>query len=325
MSQEKHTYDAARIEVLEGLDAVRKRPGMYVGNTGERGLHGLVLTAVDRTVNEVLAGRARAVEVALLADGAVRIAHDGDSWTDLEGADLAVQWERLPGRWWPYDRRCVVSWSALGLAVVNALSDRLTAQDRKGGELRSLAYEFGRAVAAPPADPATGAVLTFRPDPEIFPNVSLSFDTLAERLRELAFLNRELDLTLTGGGRFARFRSPGGLRDWLTHLCGDRQDIHAFEQDVPAMDGTLEVAFVRTDGPDRRIRSFVNSFPTHDGTHVEGLLDGTCTPYEGLTAIVSVKLDRAEFGGACRDVLTSESVRSAVAEAVRRYLEESCR
>ncbi|MFJ1757929.1 DNA gyrase subunit B [Kitasatospora sp. NPDC088134] len=325
MSQGNHTYDASQIKVLEGLDAVRGRPGMYIGSTGERGLHGLVLTAIDRTVNEVLAGRARSVEVTLLADGAVRVAHDGDSWTDPEDAELAVQLERLPGRWWPYDRRCVVSWFDLGLAVVNALSDRLTVQDRKDGELRSLAYEFGRSVPAPPVAPATGAVLTFRPDPGIFPGAVLSFDTLAERLRELAFLNRELDLTLTGGGHSERFRSPGGLRDYLVHLYGEDQNIHAFEQDVPAMGGTLEVAFVRTHGPDRRIRSFVNSFPTRHGTHVEGLLDGACTPHEGLTAIVSVKLDRAEFDGCRQDFLANEPVRSAVAEAVRRHLEEAGR
>ncbi|RKE18199.1 DNA gyrase subunit B [Streptomyces sp. TLI_171] len=317
------SYEAARTPPLGPLEAVRKRPGMYVGSTGGRGLHGLVLAAVDRTVNEVLAGRARTVQVTLLADGAVRITHDGDTWTSPEGADLDAQLADLEPRYWPADRRAAVSRYDLGLFVVNALSERLTVRHRQHGELRTRAFEFGEpAAAAGPMADSDGAALTFRPDPGIFETTVLSFDTLADRLRELAFLNRELDLTLTEGERSEHFRSPGGLRDYLAHLGCDPADALAFEQDEPAIAGTLEVALHRSDGPDRRVLSFVNSFPTRHGTHVEGLIDGACTRYDGLTAIVSVKLDDARFTGPCRDVLDNEAVRSCVAAAVARHLEE---
>jgi DNA gyrase subunit B len=363
VSQEPVTYDARYIQVLEGLEVVRKRPGMYIGSTGERGLHHLVFEVAGQAVNEVLAGRASSVEVTLLPDGGVRVADDGPGVPFEDAVDggspgLEAQLTQLMisairvGPRYP-----ALSLRGVGLAVVNALSTRLLAEVQRQGVRRVQEYARG-AAAAPPvnAGPAagTGTIITFWPDPDIFETTQCSFDALAERFRELAFLNRDLDISLTderddSEPQSVRFRSLGGARDMVALL--DEQaagpahpDIIGFEREDPRMAGMVEVALRWRGSGQEQLRSYANSEPTPGGgTHVVGFHDGVGAALnayararglltaanpdlgtdrigEGLTAVVSVKLERPEFEGATRGRLGNAAVRDCVRQAVQEDL-----
>ncbi|WP_199828526.1 hypothetical protein [Streptomyces sp. WM6372] len=291
MSEEATSYDASNIQVLEGWEAVRKRPGMYIGSTSERGLRQMVFEVADRAVNEVLDGRAASVDVTLTPDGGVCVADDG------------------PG-----------------------ISTPLT--------------EAGAATGS-------GTTIAFWPDADIFGAAEFSFDGLVERFRELAFLNQGLEISLTDLRRpddscSVRLRFPGGARDFVAFLDGHSaasapMDTIAFEHEDPRMAGVMKVAFRWCSCPEKRVRSFANSRPTVDGTHAVGFRDGmraaviayareqgllTATDpdfdadriSEGLTAVVSVKLDRPEFEGSTRGVLGNAEVRDCVGQAVQDHL-----
>ncbi|BFO20386.1 hypothetical protein SHKM778_67740 [Streptomyces sp. KM77-8] len=290
MRDESHAYDADTIVVLEGLEAVRKRPGMYIGSVGERGLHHLVLEAAERALNDNLYGIAGRVEITLTADGAVRVADDGtglpvghaghDDGPPLETRLTELRCGTPPdGR-----RRLYGGWFGLGPAVVNALSSRLTAEVRRDGARWVLEYERGVPTRVPtrtgPADDS-GTVIVFRPDPEIFETLEFSFDALAERFREAAFLNRELDITLAddrdpAAPRALRFRFPGGPADHLAEQGAPlHPDVIGFERECSGMAGTVEVALRWCDCHDERIASYANSLPTPGGgTHELGFRDG---------------------------------------------------
>lgn len=354
MSKDRIEYDASHIQVLEGLEAIRKRPGMYIGSSSERGLHQLVFEAAEGAVNEVLAGRAGAVHVTLTADGRVRIEDDGPGLPAQEADALLT---RLPsGRRHAGRHAVATSLAGSGLCITNALSSHLTTELRHDGVRLLREYERGAETTVTPSAPAgpadgTGTVITFRPDPEVFGTAEYSFDVLADRFRELAFLNRALDVTLTdrrpaGGPRSERFRFPGGARDLVALLgTGAGAPVHLevfrFEREVSAMGGTVEVALRWHGFPGARLASFANSSPTpYGGTHAEGLRDGLASAVgafarelgppsearpgaladgvgEGLVAVVSVKLDQPEFQGATHGVLGNPAVRGCVAEAVR--------
>ncbi|MFJ6622002.1 DNA gyrase subunit B [Kitasatospora sp. NPDC091335] len=361
MSQDDSTYDNVRIQVPEGREAIRKRPGMYIGSTGERGLGQMVFEVADRAVNEVLAGRAGRVDITLTSDGGVRVADDGPGESSLEalttrtgaGAGLGGRHDVMLGR------------AGVGPVVANALSSRLTAEVRREGVRR--VREYARGVAVTPvtdAGPAAGSgtTVTFWPDTEIFGATEFPFDDLADRFRELALLNRDLDVLLTDsrhsdGPRSLRFRFPGGTRDHVRLLDARTAhggpddpggpggpDVIGFEQEDPRMAGTMEVALRWRDAPDERVRSFANCHPTpRGGTHEAGFRDGVAAVLDayarrrdllgaadpgltarqagaGLTAVVSVKLDRPEFHGSTRDVLGDDTVRGCVGRAVREHL-----
>ncbi|MER7674950.1 ATP-binding protein [Kitasatospora sp. NPDC096128] len=359
MSEESNAYDASTIVVLEGLEAVRKRPGMYVGSVGERGLHHLVFEVAERALDEILSGTASHVEITLAADGGVRVADDGTGLPvehagHSDSPALETRLTVLCAGAQPASRHSLFGGHfGVGLAVVNALSGRLTAEVRRDGARWVLEYERGVAVA-PPAHtgPAggSGTAITFRPDAEIFETLEFSFDALAERFRELAFLNRDLDITLTDDRnpavpRAVRFRFPGGPRDHIAEQSTPLPpDVIGFEREYSEMEGTVEVALRWCDSREERVASYANSLPTAGGgTHELGFRDGLAaavnayarehqlltpsdpdfTPTQlgaGLTAVVSVKLDRPEFEGAIRDRLGNGPVRACVAEAVREHL-----
>ncbi|MER6347651.1 DNA gyrase subunit B [Streptomyces sp. NPDC001595] len=376
MSEEADGYDTTRIHVLEGCEAFRKRPGMYVGSIGERGLHQLVFEVADRPVNEVLARRAGRVAVTLTADGRVRVSDDGPG-VPVEAAghagDDGPGLESLLTRphSGPGPRGCRVAPLGLfgiGPCVTNALSSRLTAEVRRDGVHWVQEYACGVPITPPTAvGPATGSgtTLTFRPDADIFETTEFSYTALAERFRELAFLNRALDLTLTderapggrapAGPRSERFHFPGGARDFVAFLDAAsgtplHRDVIGFERTAPRIGGTAEVALRWCASRAEQVRTFVNSLATDGGgTHLAGFRDGlaaTVDAYarrrgllspaepglgaermsEGLTAVVSVKMDRPEFEGATRATLSSAAAGVCVGEAVReglgRWLEE---
>ncbi|WMX44295.1 DNA gyrase subunit B [Streptomyces roseicoloratus] len=359
MSEESTTYDAGTIVVLEGREAVRKRPGMYIGSVGERGLHHLVLEAAERSLSEILGGTASCVEITLTADGGVRVADDGTALTvghagSTDGPSLETRLTVLSCGAPPAGRHSLhVGCFGIGLAVVNALSSSLMAEVRRDGTRWVLEYERGVPVGVParsgPAD-GSGTALTFRPDDEIFETRVFSFDALVERFRELAFLNRELDITLTddrdpAAPRAVHLRFPGGPKDYLAEQSAPlHPDVIGFEREYSEMEGTVEVALRWCDSREERIASYANSLPTTDGgTHELGFRDGLAaalhgyarerrllgpsdpdfTPAQlgaGLTAVVSVKLDSPEFEGATRSRLGNRPVRACVAEAVREHL-----
>ncbi|MER7922558.1 ATP-binding protein [Streptomyces sp. NPDC096057] len=355
MSAEGMEYGAGDITVLEGREAVRKRPGMYVGSTRQRGLHHLVSEVVGRAVNEVLAGRAGSVDVTLLSDGGVRVADDGAGDGESHGAELEAELTSFGvGSGFSDRRTAVVGAFSVGLFVVNALSSRLTAEGTR------WAKEYERGVEADPtaiagAARGNGTTMSFWPDAEIFETTWCSFALLAERLRQLAFLNRGLTISLTDerpadGVRAVLFRFPDGIRDFVAALDAEAGgttdlDVIGFEREDPRMAGTMEVALRWSDSP-APIRGFVNSIATREGsTHVDGFRAGVTaavTAYareragavapdldacadrivEGLTAVVSVKLDQPELLGATRQLLGNAAVRICVEEAVREHLRD---
>ncbi|MER5735194.1 DNA gyrase subunit B [Streptomyces sp. NPDC002262] len=287
-------YDASHLEALEGLEAVRRRPGMYVGSTTARGLHHMVLGVFEHAVNESMAGRVLAVEVTLLEDGGVRIADDGagvpfGSPGDDGGPDLE---ERLTCFWvWrgSIDRNKVWVWSGgIELAVVNALSTRTSAEVCRDGVRWVQEYARGTALAPPAAvgtTERTGTALTFHPDPTIFETVDCSFGYLAERFRELVFLYPGLDVTLTderpaGAPAVQRFRCPGGLRDLVASLTATRSlsgpvDVIAFGAEAPSAAGLVDVALSWSAMEGRQVLGYANGRATlHGGTHEEGFLAG---------------------------------------------------
>lgn len=250
-------YDASHITVLTGPEAVRKRPGMYVGSTSTRGLHNMVFEVAAWAVDEVLAGRAGHVDVTLTADEAVEVAHDGPGVPFEDGEEPGME-KRLTLMWAGTEsagrRGALVGRFGMGLFVPNALSSRLTAQVRRDGT--RWVQEYARGVPAGPPSAAgqaegSGTSLTFRPDAEIFAIVQCSFDDLADRLRELAFLDHGLDITLTDQRprppRAERLCFPGGTKDYVALL--DTQlgtpvhpDVIGFELEARRMAGTMEVA-----------------------------------------------------------------------------------
>lgn len=363
MSQEPVKYDARHIQLLEGWEAIRKRPGMYIGSTGERGLHQLVFQIAGLALNEVLAGHANCVEVALIPDGGVRVADDGpgipfEDTGDAGGPGLEAQLTQMHIRKAPAGPRYpVLDFFGAGPFAANALSSRMVAEIQREGIRRVQRYARGVAVGAPAdAGPATGSgtVISFWPDPAIFETTKCSFDALAERFRELAFLNKGLDISLTdeqrpSEPRSARFRSPGGVHDMVAFLDEQAEalvhpDIISFELEDQRMEGKTEVG-MRWRGSGRAlVRSYANSRPTPGGgTHMAGFLDGmeaAVSTYarkrrmltaadpdpaadrisEGLAAVVSVKLEHPEFEGATRGVLGNSAVRACVRQAVLEHL-----
>ncbi|MEU8763557.1 DNA gyrase subunit B [Streptomyces sp. NPDC048659] len=251
MNDHAHQYTAAHIQVLEGVAAVRKRPGMYVGSTGVRGLHNLVFESTDWAVKQVLAGHAEGVAVVLEADGDIRVTAEGRGGADLatshaenaENAEKSENAENAEGPERPslhelltqfarvgrIGRRSVsVGLFGLGPVVTNALSRHLTGETDQAGVRWTQRFECGAPVGPPSLDgPATGAgtVLVFRPDTAVFGTATCSFDDLAERFRMLTFLNRGLRISLidrresaSGGTRSESFHFPGGLKDFVAFL-----------------------------------------------------------------------------------------------------------
>lgn len=361
MGEKAIKYDASHITVLEGRHAIRKRPRMYVGSTGERGLRQLVFDVADRAVNEILVGTATRLGITFLSDGGVRVVDDGAGVpVEAAGHTGGPGLETLLTR--PFTgpdttgRHGVTSGLlGVGPCVTNALSSSLTAEVRRDGTCWVQEYAHGAALAPPAAvGPASGSgtTVTFLPDSGIFETTEFVFGVFVERFRELAFLYRDLDVSLTderppGEPRSVRFRFPDGVREFVAHLDADagmsvHPDVIAFERDTP--EATVDVALRWSDAREERVRGFANGSPTLEGsTHLLGLRDGLAAAVnayarerrlltaadpdlspdrigQGLTAVVSVKLDRPQFLGATRGTLGNPAARPCVAETVREQL-----
>jgi DNA gyrase subunit B len=285
------SYDARSITVLEGLEAVRKRPGMYIGSTGERGLHHLVQEVVDNAVDEALAGYCDRIEVTLLADGGVRVADNGRGIPVDEhpvehrpAVEVVLTTLHSGGK---FDRDSYAVSGGLhgvGVSVVNALSSRFEVVIRKDGYVWRQSYEISEPtgpLARGGETAETGTTISFWPDPDIFESTVWSFETLSRRLQEMAFLNRGLAITLTderpdhinGEPRVASFRYEGGIADFVRYLNASKEPVHGtiidFGDEAPGI--SAEVAMQWTGSYAESVHTFANTINTAEGgTHEEG-------------------------------------------------------
>jgi DNA gyrase subunit B len=356
------SYSAKDITVLEGLEAVRKRPGMYIGSTGERGLHHLVYEVVDNSVDEAIAGHCDRVIVTLHPDNSVTVVDNGRGIPverhrkEKKPAAEVVLTTLHSGAKFGDGGSYKVSGGlhGVGVSVVNALSERLRLEVRRDGRAWTQDYSRGKPISAfKKGAPAkkTGTTITFLPDAEVFDEVGFDFDALSERLRETAFLTRGLWIDLIderGGGQEVHFHYKGGIVDFVRHLNEAKDNLHRktvyFENETD--DGQVEVAMQWNTSYQESIFSFANNINTHEGgSHLSGFraaLTRTLNAYarnrgllkekdenlsgedvrEGLTAVISVKLKDPQFEGQTKTKLGNPPVEGFVKETVNRKLGE---
>ena len=355
MEEVKHSYNATDIQVLEGLDPVRKRPGMYIGSTDTRGLHHLVTEVVDNSIDEALAGYCNHITVEILPDGAVRVTDNGRGIPvgiiEKEGksaVEVVLTKLHAGGKFGSGGYKISGGLHGVGVSCVNALSEWLVAEVRQGGKLYRI--RFNRGVAERPlavigdAD-TTGTTITFYPDGDIFETLDFNYDTMKTRLRELAYLNKGLTIEIADQRvtpeRREVFCYEGGIVSFVESLNKNKETI--FENviyfDATYVDSEIEVAMQYNDSYTDTILAFANNINTEEGgTHLEGFksaLSKVINDYgkkagilkeadkltgedvrEGLTAVISVKLAEPQFEGQTKTKLGNSSMRAAVAKSV---------
>jgi len=356
------SYGAADITVLEGLEAVRKRPGMYIGSTGPRGLHHLVYEIVDNSVDEALAGYCDEVRIVLHPDNSVTVGDNGRGIPvgimEKEGrpaAEVVLTVLHAGGKFGDGGGYKVSGGlHGVGSSVVNALSERLHLKIETDGAVWEQDYERGKPqnkLEKGAASDQHGTEITFLPDLEIFEDIEYDFQTLAERMRETAFLTRGLKIELVderGETNSVTFQYDGGIEDFVTHLNANKDTLNKkpiyFEGEKE--DGEVEVAMQWNNSYQESIFSFANNINTHEGgTHLSGFrgaLTRTLNAYarskgllkekdenlagedvrEGLTAVISVKLHDPQFEGQTKTKLGNPPIKSLVEETVNRKLAE---
>ncbi len=357
------SYGAKDITVLEGLEAVRKRPGMYIGSTGPRGLHHLVYEVVDNSVDEALAGHCDSVRVVLHPDNSCTVEDNGRgipvetmAKEQRPAAEVVLTVLHAGGKFGDGGGYKVSGGlHGVGVSVVNALSERLHLQISRDGNVWSQDYERGKPMTDLSKGEATrehGTKITFLPDLEIFEEIGFDFQTLAERLRETAFLTRGLKIELVderGETNSVVFQYEGGIEDFVRHLNANKDELHRkviyFEGSEE--EGQVELAMQWNSSYQESIFSFANNINTHEGgTHLSGFrsaLTRTLNAYarnkgllkekkddnlagedvrEGLTAVISVKLHDPQFEGQTKTKLGNPPIRGLVEETVNRKLAE---
>ncbi len=283
------SYDARSITVLEGLEAVRKRPGMYIGSTGERGLHHLVYEVVDNAVDEALAGYCDRIDVTLLADGGVRVVDNGRGIPvdnhpveNRPAVEVVLTTLHAGGKFDGKSYAVSGGLHGVGVSVVNALSARLDVEICKDGYVWRQSY-----AASEPAGPLvrgeatdeTGTIITFWPDPDIFETTTWSFETLSRRLQEMAFLNRGLLINLTDeradetAGEPVSYRYDGGIADFVRYINKSKDAVHGtvieFGEEAPGI--SAEIAMQWSGSYAESVHTFANTINTAEGgTHEEG-------------------------------------------------------
>jgi DNA gyrase subunit B len=356
-------YGAKDITVLEGLEPVRKRPGMYIGSTGPRGLHHLVYEVVDNSVDEALAGRNDRIEVLLHPDNSVTVRDWGsgipvDLMADQGLPALTVVLTKLHagGKFGGEGYKVSGGLHGVGVSVVNALSEWLVAEVRRDGKVYRQEFARGEpttdvTVTGKSEKGETGTTISFMPDADVFEELDLSAETLAQRLRETAFLTRSLQIVLIderAEGERYEFKYDGGIRDFVTHINEAKDPIHKrivyFENQTE--EGAVEIAMQWNSAYVESVFSFANNINTHEGgAHLSGFkgaLTGTLNKYardksllkekeenlegedvrEGLAAVISVKLRDPQFEGQTKTKLGNPWVRGLVEQTVNAKLAE---
>ncbi len=355
------SYDAQDITVLEGLEAVRKRPGMYIGSTGPRGLHHLVYEVVDNSVDEALAGRCDEVTVTIHPDESVTVADDG------RGIPVAIMVkEQRPavevvltvlhagGKFGNAGYKVSGGLHGVGVSVVNALSERLDVEVRRDGHRWTQSYARGKPQhELKRGEPTreTGTIITFLPDADVFESLELDFTTLEERMRETAFLTRGLRIELVderGEGHRAEFRYEGGIVDFVGYLNANKEPIHkrVISFSGESAEGAVEVAMQWNSSFQESVFSFANNINTHEGgSHLSGFRSALTVALnryarekgelrdkdenltgedvrEGLTAVISAKLADPQFEGQTKTKLGNPGMQGFVHSIVNARLAE---
>ncbi len=368
--ERRDNYSADNIQVLEGLEAVRKRPAMYIGDVGVKGLHHLVYEVIDNSIDEALAGHCDKIDVFINEDNSVTVVDNGRGiptamHTKEKKSALEVVMTVLHagGKFDKDTYKVSGGLHGVGVSCVNALSIALKATVRREGKVFQQEYSIGKPlydVKVVGESTETGTEVTFKPDSSIFDSTEYNFDTLAARIRELAFLNKGITLSLTdnrvtddeGNHPTTMYHSEGGLREFAQYLDRNRDalitDVIYFEgerENIP-----VEVALTYNTSYTENIHAYVNNINTHEGgTHLSGFrrgLTNTLKKYatdsgmlakekieidgddfrEGLTAVVSVKVQEPQFEGQTKTKLGNREVTAPVSQAVSEmlsaYLEE---
>ncbi len=377
MSEEqdsKSNYSADNIQVLEGLEAVRKRPSMYIGDTGTKGLHHLVYEVVDNSIDEALAGHADTIHVNILKDNSIRVEDNGrgiptgiNTKEQKSALEIVMTVLHAGGKFDKDTYKVSGGLHGVGVSCVNALSTHLRAEVHREGKIWVQEYNIGKPLYEVKTIGDTdkrGTIVTFTPDDTIFTQTTeYRYDTLAARLRELAYLNKGIKLTLTderevddnGDYPTELFHSEGGLKEFVQFLDGNRPSlieepiyVEGIKNGIP-----VELALQYNDSYSENVHSYVNNINTYEGgTHIAGFRRGltrTLKSYaeksgllknlkieisgddfrEGLTAVISVKVQEPQFEGQTKTKLGNSEVMGAVdiavGEALNNYLEENPR
>ncbi|MEL7657188.1 MAG: DNA topoisomerase (ATP-hydrolyzing) subunit B [Bacillota bacterium] len=358
-------YGAAQIQVLEGLEAVRKRPGMYIGTTSSRGLHHLVYEVVDNSIDEALAGYCDRVEVIIRTDNSITVVDNGrgipvDAMpeTGIPAVEVVLTVLHAGGKFGGEGYKVSGGLHGVGVSVVNALSEWLEVEIKRDGKIHHQRYERGKAetpLTVIGEAQETGTKISFKPDDEIFEDLVYSFEVLSHRLRELAFLNKGLLITLADERNDVKkdFKFDGGIISFVEYLNENKDCLHAPPIYVQGegQDSHVEIAFQYNDGYAETLYSFVNNINTPEGgTHLSGFksaLTRCINDYgkkmnlikenevslsgddirEGLTAVISVKIREPQFEGQTKSKLGNSEVRGFVdsmfAEGLSEYLGEN--
>ena len=365
--KKKSSYGAEQIQVLEGLEAVRKRPGMYIGSTSLKGLHHLVYEVVDNSIDEALAGYATHIEVTIEADNSVTVIDNG------RGIPVAMHKIGKPaievvltvlhagGKFGGEGYPISGGLHGVGISVVNALSEQTKIEVKRDGYLWNIAFARGlttkplQKVRPLEAGDERGTKVWFKPDPEIFPDTAYDFETLRIRLRELAFLNKGLTITLTDKRKDRKevYHYEGGLKSFVEFLNENRNPVNSTVISLEGIknDIIVDIALQYNDGYNENILTFVNNIFTEEGgTHLSGFRSGltrTINDYgrssgiikeneenlsgedvrEGLTAIISVKVREPQFEGQTKTKLGNSEVKGIVdniiSDGLKEFFEEN--
>ena len=358
-------YTAASIQVLEGLDPVRKRPGMYIGSTDVRGLHHLVWEVVDNSIDEAMAGHATRIEIAIAADGTVTVQDDGRGVpvgrhsTGKDALEVVHTVLHSGAKFGEGGYKVSGGLHGVGVSVVNALSEWLRVESARDGFVWAQEYSRGKPTTpvtkVGPQGSRRGTRTSFRADPQMFDTTDFSFDTIAQRLRESAYLNKGIWIRLVDdrADRERSFYFEGGLVSFVRHLNRNKEVLHSRPIAVERREGntTIEVALQYNDSFTENVFAFANNINTVDGgTHVTGFRAALTTSLndwarkagilkdsdsnlsgddvrEGLTAVVSVKLVEPQFEGQTKAKLGNAEVKAqvqaAVGEGIVQHLEEN--
>ncbi len=317
------SYDAGQIQVLKGLEAVRKRPGMYIGSTSGRGLHHLVYEVVDNSIDEALAGYAHIINVWIHADNSITVEDDGRGIpVDLHpiekipGVELAMTVLHAGGKFDKSSYKVSGGLHGVGVSVVNALSEQLKVWVKRGGKEHYMDFVRGHTKTQlevrGKTGKETGTKVWFKPDPEIFTELNYEYATLATRLRELSFLNKGVTITLKdereGQEKEEVFHAEGGLREMVRFLNINRKPLHQEIVYIEAErdDIGIEIAFQYNDGYNDNVFSFVNNVNTHEGgTHLTGFKSALTRTINAYAAKGNA-LKKADF------TLTGDDVREGL-------------
>ncbi len=372
VSQNSSHYSGQDIQVLEGLEAVRKRPGMYIGSTGPRGLHHLVYEVVDNAVDEALAGYCDTIDVTIHQDNSITVVDNGRGIPvdkhpkeKIPTVEVVLTILHAGGKFGGEGYKVSGGLHGVGVSVVNALSTRVVVQVCRDGKKYEISFDHGKTkekLHEIGTAKHSGTTVSFWPDPEIFRETTIyDFDTLADRFREMSFLNKGLKITLSdertpdadGKPRREVFQAMGGLQDFAKYLNRDKETLNKpiyFEAENA--DGMVEVAMQwSTSYSSNSVMAFANNIHTIDGgTHLDGFKQGvtrTMNDYarskgilkdkdsnlsgedtrEGLAAIISVKLHDPQFEGQTKGKLGNTEIRplvqAAVTKGLAEYLEEN--